>query len=107
MGPKSYVYLIRVEETDMYKVGVSSDPQKRCERLQRGLYPSLTLAYIIPTDVPEMIERRLRLSYRRFRISGDLFYLDAERLARIEAEGWPLLSIPGPFAPSALLIGQE
>ena len=80
---KGYVYLLRVEGTDIYKIGFSaSNPSKRVKSLQTGnAYPIVLVDYF-ESDYARKIEKTLHRSYSHFKyIESDFFRLKGEWFA--------------------------
>ena len=73
-----YVYLIRSEETGMYKVGVSKHPKKRIKQLQTGNSEDLTLIHSFPSHYPHKVEVALHNGYAPNKKRGEWFGLGLE-----------------------------
>ncbi len=73
-----FIYLIRSEETGMYKVGVSKHPKKRIKQLQTGNSEDLTLIHSFPSDYPHKVETSLHNGYSPNKKRGEWFTLGLE-----------------------------
>lgn len=76
----SGVYLINMEGTDLYKIGVTQkSPERRMRQLQTGCPKKLVLVDFYGTGRPFQIEAALHrfLSHHKF-ISEDFNYLQGE-----------------------------
>jgi hypothetical protein len=74
-----YVYLIRSEESGMYKVGVSKHPKKRIKQLQTGNGEELTLIESFPSNFPHKVETALHNGYAPDKKRGEWFMLGIEQ----------------------------
>lgn len=84
-SPVGYVYVVRSEELDRYKIGFSiSDPKYRVAALQTGCPTQLTLVAAIPNCSPA-IERELHRRFEPSRLHGEWFSGTPELMAFIEA----------------------
>jgi hypothetical protein len=74
------IYLINLENTDLYKIGVTkTTPEKRMKQLQTGCPRRLVLIDFFGTDRPFQIEAALHRFLRHYKfISEDFDYLQGE-----------------------------
>jgi len=81
------VYLIRAGETDNYKIGISSNLERRIFRLQTGHYEKLSLIMSVEFDtrlIALAIEDSLHLEYEKFNSVGEWFSLNRNQIESIK-----------------------
>lgn len=76
MSRPGYVYLLRIPETGVYKIGVSIDVEKRIKQLQTGNTEEITLVNKFYSNYPYKIESNLHRRYGVQAIKGEWFYLE-------------------------------
>lgn len=70
---KKYVYLIKCENTDSYKIGISKNPQKRIKQLQVGHPDNLILIDKYLTENYNKVEIALHNSFIHLKKRGEWF----------------------------------
>lgn len=70
---QKYVYLIKSEETDRYKIGISKNPAKRLKQLQTGNSEKLVLINKYETSLFNKIETTLHNRYSYLKKEGEWF----------------------------------
>ena len=81
-----YVYLMRNDETSLYKIGISKDPSKRIEQLQTGNDADLTLVCTFLSTYPTKVEIALQNSFAHIRKRGEWFDLGIEQEVKFISE---------------------
>lgn len=84
MKIKKYLYLIRCNSTDFYKIGLSKTPEERLQELQTGCPYPLTLIYKKAFRKAIKVERLLHKKYRNKRKTGEWFELLATEIELIQ-----------------------
>lgn len=74
-GP-GYVYLMHAVGTDMYKVGLSINPEKRAEKLDCESPHRVVLVHKILVDQMKRIEDYFHSLFRDNHVKGEWFRLD-------------------------------
>ena len=75
-----FVYVIRDEESDLIKIGVSEHPQKRLASLQTGTVNRLCL--VAAFSGGRDLEARLHATFAAARVAGEWFRVCAEEVER-------------------------
>jgi hypothetical protein len=70
-----YVYLISDTKTTSYKIGTSSNPEKRLKSLQTGNDNSLKIIHKVQCKNKTQVEKALHNQFSFFKISGEWFEL--------------------------------
>ena len=70
-----YVYLIKSEESGLYKIGVSKNPNTRLKQLQTGNGDKLKLLEKFQTDHAFKVESAMKNTYSYLRKNGEWFEL--------------------------------
>ena len=79
-----WVYVIRMSETDYYKVGVSlTDPVQRLKDLQIGNPVDLALVATSPQEQPYQIETELHAALDEHSVRGEWFKMSQEAILRV------------------------
>jgi len=73
------VYLLKEEENDYFKIGISKNPQGRIKQLQTGSAGHITLYDEFVTEYASKIERALHRKYRIYNVNGEWFNLTREQ----------------------------
>ncbi len=73
-----YVYLIQSLENGYYKIGVSTQPQKRLKQLQTGNSSTLKLIDAFLSEYAMKIEKSLHNRYSYLKKEGEWFDLSIE-----------------------------
>jgi hypothetical protein len=86
-----YVYFIATEDGRFVKIGLSREPEARCQSIQVGLPVAVSVIAVIPGDRRE--EKRLQYRFRRDRAREEWFHFTREirrfvdALPRLNTEG--------------------
>lgn len=73
----SYIYLIRNDNEDTYKIGVTkNDPKKRLKQLQTGSSSPLTLINFFQTQYPYRLETMLHNYFKLNNYNGEWYILN-------------------------------
>lgn len=75
---QKYVYLLKIPEKSIYKIGVSKDVEKRIKQLQTGNYEQITLVHKFKSNYPYKIESILHGMYKFKRIEGEWYDMSAK-----------------------------
>ena len=76
-----FVYLIQSQEDGYYKIGVSTNPQKRLKQLKTGNSSELKFIEIYQCEFADKVERTLHRRYAHLRKEGEWFNLSLENEA--------------------------
>lgn len=77
------VYLIRLGDTDYYKVGISCDVRARLVSLQTAIPFGLVLLRAIEQDDAPLIERDIHRALREYQVRNEWFRCDHETITQI------------------------
>lgn len=83
MEIKEYIYLIRCENTDFYKIGRSKNPRKRLQVLQMGCPYSLILIFGRSCERAFGVEKTLHEKYWDRQRTGEWFELSKSEVENI------------------------
>ncbi|MEM7537344.1 MAG: GIY-YIG nuclease family protein [Chloroflexota bacterium] len=72
---KEFVYFIHENDTNHYKIGKSSKPEKRVGQLQTGNPRGLQIPYILPTYDMSLLESELHEHFKERHLKGEWFAL--------------------------------
>ena len=72
------VYLMKDNNNNLYKIGVSNNPQKRLKTFQTGNAGDVELIYEIECDSPHIVEGTLHKYFRTYKVKNEWFDLDNE-----------------------------
>lgn len=72
------IYLIQQEETNLFKIGISKNPEKRIKDLQIGSGIKLTLIHTFETKFSYKLESSLHAYYRSKLIQPEWFVFTIE-----------------------------
>lgn len=78
---ETYTYIIRMKNTDNYKIGQSRKPIKRVQQLQTACPESLELIAYVKSDI--WLEKRLHRMFYMSRKRGEWFTLSYTKLNMI------------------------
>lgn len=81
-----YVYLIQSLENSYYKIGVSTNPEKRVLALQTGNSSKLKLVEKFKTDIPYRIEKIMQRRYSHLHKNGEWFQMTIENEILFKSE---------------------
>lgn len=77
---QKYVYLLKIPEKSIYKIGVSKDVEKRIKQLQTGNCEQITLVHKFKSNYPYKIESVLHGMYKFKRIEGEWYDMSAKEV---------------------------
>lgn len=66
-----FIYVIRIDDTDYYKIGKTHDMKYRLEILQYHIPMPISIVHIHECDDAGLLELRLHRYYRRYRKRGE------------------------------------
>lgn len=66
---RGYVYLMRLDETNRYKIGYSVDPWRRAREINSGLPIDIRIIHQIPSNQIACLENELHSRFQRLRFS--------------------------------------
>jgi len=85
-----YLYLIKCEDSNYYKIGITNDLNKRLETHQTGCPYKLKIIYYVEPDVCDFsgkeitcLERFLHKNYQHLLVRGEWFKFDYSHLSDI------------------------
>lgn len=73
-----YVYLIKSKETQLYKIGIATNPYKRIKNLQTGNAELLEIIHTYKTINYNNIEKALHNQFSYIRKNGEWFDFDVD-----------------------------
>jgi hypothetical protein len=73
-----YIYLIRQQNQNLYKIGVSKDPEKRRSALQTGSPIKEEIIYTFKTDYAFKVERVFQNRYKHLQLLEGFDKLEGE-----------------------------
>lgn len=76
MREKSFVYLIKLSENGVYKLGVSKDVEKRIEQIQTENTKQIKIIKTFLSQYPYKIENVLYRRYKSKLIQNECFHLE-------------------------------
>lgn len=75
----SFIYLIKNEDSNKYKIGVTkNDPSKRLKGLQTGSSEKLLLIDYFETLYPYRMEKMLHNRYMKYHVLGEWYELPTD-----------------------------
>lgn len=78
------LYIIRTRGTDLYKIGVSKNPEGRLDNLQTGNGEELELVFKFKTNYDFKLETNLHNSYKTNRTIGEWFQFTPAQLEDVK-----------------------
>ncbi len=84
LGHLSGVYIIRIQNTDKYKIGITKDLQRRIKQFKTGNPDNIKIDYFIATENSRKLEKTLHSKFKEHRIGGEWFILDEKRRVELE-----------------------
>ena len=90
LKPGKYIYIIQLGDTDIYKIGISKDPNKRIRQLQFKCPIPLKLIFTNFGHDYEFAEKYLHLHFRNQRVKGEWFELSAEDILQATSQLFPV-----------------
>lgn len=75
-----YVYLLKLVGEDTYKIGVSSDVNKRIKQLQTGNSNEIILVSKFKSEFPFKVESSLHRMYGYLNVNGEWYSLDDKQV---------------------------
>ena len=78
------VYIIKMEGSDLYKVGIAKDIKKRLSVLQTSNPEKLKLIISYKCDNAHDIEQLLHICFSEYRLQGEWFSLDGVQLEKLK-----------------------
>lgn len=86
MREKSYVYLIKISNEGIYKIGVSKDVNKRVKQLQTGNPEKIEIIKTFLSKYPYKIESVLHRRYKYKNVQGECFYLEQKDIDNFDED---------------------
>ena len=77
-GSKSGVYVIRIQNTEKYKIGETKNLKRRIQQLSTGNPENIKIVYFIATKSYNSLEKHLHKNFSEFRIGGEWFKFGAK-----------------------------
>lgn len=76
---KKHIYLIKSNESDRYKIGISKNPKNRVKQLQTGNSEKLTLISSYESEYYKQIEVSLHNRFSHLKKEGEWFEFGIEQ----------------------------
>lgn len=73
-----FIYLVKQTDADLYKIGVSSEPEKRLKSLQTANGALLELINKVSVDFGYKVEKAIHNHFRSKKTMGEWFILTEE-----------------------------
>lgn len=78
---KGYVYFIKQENEDLFKIGITyKDPNARLRSMQTGTPHKLEMFGLVSSDNPRRLEKELHKQFKDYHIRGEWFRLTQEQV---------------------------
>jgi hypothetical protein len=81
--PKAYVYIIKPVHANVYKIGETTDLERRLKTLRRKFDFDLEVVYSVMVENSFHTEHRIQMLVSKFHLGGDWFALDAVTLNKV------------------------
>jgi len=91
LGEQSGVYIIRIQNTDKYKIGLTKNLKRRIKQFITGNPENLKIDYFIATKKYKELEIKLHKSFDQYRIGGEWFMFDEKGLLELNIELFKLM----------------
>lgn len=79
-----YLYIMKTSGQDLYKIGVSKNPEERLDSLQTGNGEELELVFKFKTNYDFKLETNLHNSYKTNRTIGEWFQFTPAQLEDVK-----------------------
>jgi hypothetical protein len=79
------VYVIKIQNTDKYKIGKTTNLKKRIKQFATGNPENIKIVYFVETKHYQSLEKHLHELFKNERIGGEWFLFDKEKLEDVEA----------------------
>jgi len=79
----SMIYIIQMENTDIFKIGVADDPISRIRGIQVGNPYRLKLIDSFYKENAYEVERKIHKRYKKHRMVGEWFELSSESIEKL------------------------
>ncbi len=77
---KGYVYLIKADGSNRYKIGFSTKPTERIKALQKTCPFPLSISHLILVDDMVNVERHFHSQFHHYHVNGEWFDLPADAI---------------------------
>ena len=84
-GKKAGVYVIKVQNTIKYKIGITKNLKRRLKEFSTGNPENIKIVYFIETIHYQSLEKHLHEIFKEYRTSGEWFSLDDDTMEIVEA----------------------
>jgi predicted GIY-YIG superfamily endonuclease len=74
------VYLLKEDENQYYKIGISKNTKRRIKQLQTGSAGEISLHNEFISDYASKIEKALHRKYNTYKVKGEWFNLTLEQV---------------------------
>jgi hypothetical protein len=78
------VYVLNIQKTDKYKIGISQNIRKRIKQFETGNPENIKVVFYVETAHYKSLEKKLHEIFKNDRIGGEWFLFDEERLEELE-----------------------
>ena len=85
-GKPGYVYLMHEQETGLYKIGSSKQPNKRAQSVASARCSTIRLLQVIPCNDMGHAERAFHKKYDHYRKDGEFFELPDWAVSAIKSQ---------------------
>ena len=79
----SFIYFIRGDHTNTFKVGISSEPRSRLKNMQTGCPVKLILSRSVEVKNTESVEKELHKAFSKYKIHGEWFSMPWKNALKI------------------------
>jgi len=77
------VYVVKPAHSNVYKIGETTDLERRLKTLRRKFAFDLEVVYSAPVSDSYQVEQRIHMLVGKFHLGGDWFALDPETLGKV------------------------
>jgi hypothetical protein len=81
--PRAYVYLIKPVHANVYKIGETTDLDRRLKTLRRKFAFDLEVVCSVQVENSFYIEHRIQMLVSKYHLGGDWFALDPVTLSKV------------------------
>lgn len=84
IGEKPGVYIVRFQNTETYKIGITKKLKKRISQLSTGSPHNIMIEYFIATEHYKSLEKHFHKIFKNHRVKGEWFRFNKEEFYELE-----------------------
>lgn len=73
MNKKNFLYILTMENSDLFKVGVTNDIEKRLSNIQTGNPNKIRILFCDEMEDAYKIESRIKIKYKKYIKNGEWY----------------------------------